>query len=109
MEIKEVHSTDQVKQSYLCETFELVTKNLYPNIYCILKILITTPPATATAEISLSVLKRVKTYLHATMRQERLSALTLIHIHIEIQLPLDAGVDKFNNTRQRKCFWLDCV
>jgi len=59
-------------------------------------------PSTATAERSFRVLKRVKTYLRATMVQERLSALTLLHIHIDIQLPLDAVVDKFNNVRQRK-------
>jgi hypothetical protein len=28
----ELYSTEQVKQNHLCETFELVTKNLYPNI-----------------------------------------------------------------------------
>ena len=35
-------------KSHLCETLELVNKNLYPNIYCILKILLTMPPSTAT-------------------------------------------------------------
>jgi hypothetical protein len=49
-------------KSHLCETLELVNKNLYPNIYCILKILLTMPPSTATKEIFFSVLKRVKTY-----------------------------------------------
>jgi hypothetical protein len=53
------------------------------------------PPSTATAEISFSVLKRVKTYLRATMWLKRLLALALLHIHRDIQLPLDAGVDKF--------------
>jgi hypothetical protein len=33
------------------------------------------PPSTATTEISFSVLKRVKTYLPATMGQERLLVL----------------------------------
>jgi hypothetical protein len=37
-------------KSHLCEILELVNKNLYPNIYCILKILLTgaMPPSTAT-------------------------------------------------------------
>ena len=43
---------------HLCETLELVNKNLYPNIYCNLKILLTKPPSTATKEIFSSVLKR---------------------------------------------------
>jgi hypothetical protein len=59
----EIYSTDQVKPSHLCETLELVNKNLYPNIYCILKIYLAMPHSTATAERSFSVLKRVKTYL----------------------------------------------
>ena len=53
-------------------------------------------PSTATAERSISLLTRVTLWL------ERLSSLTLLHIHRDIQLPLDAVVDKFNNTRQIK-------
>ena len=81
---------------------------VHPHLYCILKIYITMPPSTATTEISFSVLKRVKTYLPATMGQERLSSLALLNIHRDIQLTLNAVVDKFS-TRQRNCFWLDCV
>jgi hypothetical protein len=66
--------------------------------------LLTMPPSTATSEISFSVLKRVKTYLRATIGQEWLWAWSLPHIHIYIQLPLHAFVDKFNNTRQNKTF-----
>jgi len=61
----ELYPTDQVRPSHLCETSELVNKKLYPHLYCILKIYLTMPPSTATAERSFSVLKRVKTYLHA--------------------------------------------
>jgi hypothetical protein len=98
--------TDQVRPSHLCETLELVSKKWYPHLYCILKIYLTMPPSTATTERSFSVLKRVKTYLRATMWQDRLSVLALLHIHRDIQPPLDAVV--FNNTRQRKLLsgWL---
>ena len=40
-------------------------------------ILVTMPVATATAEGSFSVMRRVKTYLRATMKTERLSSLAL--------------------------------
>jgi hypothetical protein len=102
----ELYPTDQVRPSHLCETLELVSKKWYSHLYCILKIYLTMPPSTATTERSFSLLKRVKTYLRATMWQERLSALALLHIHRDIQLPLDAVV--FNNTRQRKLLsaWL---
>jgi hypothetical protein len=52
---------------YLCGTLELVGKKWYPHLYCISKIYLTMPPSTATTERSFSVLKRVKTYLRATM------------------------------------------
>jgi len=58
---------DQVRPSHICETLELVSKKLYPHLCCILKIYLTMPPSTATAERSFSVLKRVKTQLRATM------------------------------------------
>ena len=63
----ELYPTDKVKQLHLCETLELVKKNLYPNIYCILKMLLTMPSSTATAERSFSVLKRVDTFRHHNM------------------------------------------
>jgi hypothetical protein len=60
------------------------------------------PPSTATAERSFNVLKRVQTYLRSIMGQERPLALSLLHILRDIQLPLDAVVDKFNNARHRE-------
>ena len=63
----ELYPTDQVKPSHLCETLELVGKKWYPHLYCILKIYLTMPTSTATTERSFSVLKRVRTYLRATM------------------------------------------
>jgi hypothetical protein len=63
----ELYPTDQVRPSHLCETLELVSKQWYPDLYCILKIYLTMPPSTATTERSFSVLKRAKTYLRATM------------------------------------------
>ena len=86
----DLYPTDQVKSSHLCETLELVSKNLFPNIYCILKIWLIMTPSTVTAERSFRVLKLAKTYLPFTMGQERLTPLALLHIHRDIQLPLDA-------------------
>jgi len=63
----ELYPTDQVRPNHLCETLELVGKKWNPHLYCILKIYPTMPPSTATTERSFSVLKRVKTYLRATM------------------------------------------
>jgi hypothetical protein len=63
----ELYPTGKVRPGHLCETLELVSKKLYPHLYCILKFYLTMPPSTATTERSFSVLKRVKTQLRATM------------------------------------------
>ena len=57
--------------------------------------------STATAERSFSVLKRVKTYLLSTMRQEDYQPWHYYcHIHRHIQLPLGAVV------KTDKLFWV---
>ena len=57
----ELYPTHQVRSIHLCETLELISKKLYPHLYCILKIL-TMPPSTATTERSFSVLKHVNSF-----------------------------------------------
>lgn len=90
------------KPEQLCETLEMTNKELYPNVYCILKILLTMPPTTTTAERSFSVMKRVKTYLRSTMGQERLSSLALLHIHSDFDIELKEVIDIFDNAKHRK-------
>ncbi|CAC5416458.1 unnamed protein product [Mytilus coruscus] len=87
------------KPDQLCATLEMTPKELYPNIFCILQILLTMPPSTATAERSFSALKRVKTYLRSTMGQERLSSLALLHVHSDFDIDTKEVVDTFNNAR----------
>lgn len=53
----------------------------YPNIYILIKIFATLPVTTTTAERSFSCLRRLKTYLRASMGEERLSGLALMNIH----------------------------
>jgi hypothetical protein len=67
---------------------------------------LTMPSSTATAERSFSVLKRAKTFTRHNVTGKTISALALLHIHRDIQLPLDAVV--FDNIRQRKMLsaWL---
>ena len=42
------------------------------------------PVTTSTREHSVSVTRRLETYLRATMGQERMSELTLMHIHYDV-------------------------
>jgi hypothetical protein len=68
----------------LCTTLDSVNPVLYPSIDTILIklcVLLTMPVASATAEMSFSVLRRLKTYVRSTMKNDRLSSLGLMHIN----------------------------
>ena len=58
--------------------------SFYPNIKALITILCTLPVTSCTAERSFSGLKRIKTVLRSSMSNERLSSLTLLHIHPDI-------------------------
>ena len=51
----------------------------------------------ATAERSFSVLKREKTWLRTTMKNKRLSDLSLIEMHKDVVIPHERIVDKYIN------------
>ena len=69
------------KDSLISLLGRLVENNLqstFENTVKLLKILITTPMTSAEAERCFSTLKRIKTFVRATMMNERLSALAMI-------------------------------
>jgi len=65
------------------DAYRACNASLYPNVSVLLQLLVTLPVTTATAERSFSTLKRLKTYLRSSMSDERLTSLSLIHIHAE--------------------------
>ena len=58
----------------------------YPNIFVLLKILGTVAVTSCECERSGSVLKRLNAYLRASMGQNRLSALALMHINLDVDI-----------------------
>ena len=54
---------------------------MYPNLYVLLKICCTIPATSCECERSASALRRLHTFNRASMTQERLSSLALMHIH----------------------------
>ena len=73
----------------------LIDTNLqssFPNTVKLLKILITTPMTSSEAERCFSTLKRIKTFLRATMMNERLSTLAIISSDNKSI----SGMNKFN-------------
>jgi hypothetical protein len=61
-------------------------------------VLLTMPVASATAEMPFSVLRRLKTYVRSTMKNDRLSSLGLMHILTEIL--------RWTSTKQWRCSYL---
>ena len=84
------------------DTLSETNNILYPNIYTILKILLTMPVTSATAERSFSALKRIKSTLRTTMTDERLSSLPLLHVHRDIDVEVDNVIDTFKEYKDRK-------
>ena len=58
----------------------------HPNIYVLLKILGTIAVTSCECERSGCVLKRLNTYLRASIGQNRLSALALMHINLDVDI-----------------------
>lgn len=90
----------------LGETIKATSPHLYPNIYVCLAVLVTMPVATATAERSFSVMRRVKTYLRSTMTTERLSSLALMHAYKDVTIDVQQVINVFADRKQRRLAFL---
>ena len=58
-------------------------------------VLLSMPVASATAEMSCSVLSRFKTCDSSTMKNDRLSSLGLMHIHRDFEVDLNKAMEVF--------------
>ena len=91
-------------------TLLLVTdKMTFPNIYMSLKIAATIPVTTCEYERSISVLRRLKTYLRNTTRQNRMNGLALLHVHRDIDLNINYIIDQFARKHPRCMKLLDIL
>ncbi len=61
----------------------------FPSVFVALRLFLTLPVTNCEGERSLSQLKRVKNELRTTMRQKRLSALSLLAIESELVKGMD--------------------
>jgi hypothetical protein len=72
---------EALSKALVCITLNYVNPVLYPSIDTILCVLLNMPAASATAKISFSVLRRLKTCISSAMKNDRLYSLGLMHIH----------------------------
>ena len=60
----------------------------FANIQILLRILYTLPVTSCSSERSFSALKRIKTNIRSSMTNDRLTSLTLLHIHHDIAVDI---------------------
>lgn len=88
--------TSAVDAYYQCD------RNVYPYINTTLRVLCTLPVSNASSERSFSALKRLKSWLRATMSQQRLVGLALLHIHRDIKISVSNVIDRFSKIKKRR-------
>jgi hypothetical protein len=76
---------------FLQQSLNYAHEDFYPNIRRIFIILLTLPVTSVCCERSFSPLRRLKTWETATMDEERLCGLAMLHVH------RDMNVSKGNN------------
>ena len=86
-----------------------INRITFPNIFTAMQILATLPVTTCTCERSISVLRRLKTYLRNSMAEDRLNALALLHVHREIKLESEDIIDRFALRHPRRMKLIDIL
>ncbi len=80
---------------------------MFPNIKVLLHILCTLPVTSCSAERSFSGLKRIKTSLRSTMGNQRLTSLTILHLHRDIDISVPEVMDEFARRHPRRLQLVD--
>ena len=90
-----------VKQYF--QSLSPAQSSLLAQVKRLLQLILVMPATNATSERSFSALRRVKTYLRATMGQERLNYLMLLHVHKDRTdaLDLKATLNEFVHSEHR--------
>lgn len=83
-------------------TLDFADPELYPGIYVAVKTLLTYPVSTCVAERSFSSMKRLKTPLRNTMSEDRLSSLSVLHIHKHKELDVNEVISEFARRKNRR-------
>lgn len=75
---------------------------MFPNLCSLLKVLCTLPVTTCTAERSFSGLKRIKSVIRATMGNQRLTGLAMMHMHRDMNINTSSIIDEFARRHPRR-------
>jgi len=84
------------------ETLCACNADIYPNVYILLTILGTLPVSVATSERSFSTMRRLKTYLRSSIRNERMTGRALLSIHKDRQTDKEKIMNDFVASSNRR-------
>lgn len=79
-------SSTEPLPSTVLDTLQTTSMVFFPNIECMLRIFLTIPVTTCACERSFSAMRRLKTWLRASMSDERLTGLALMHVHWKVKI-----------------------
>lgn len=83
-------------------TLASCTEQQFPVLHMALRLLGTFPITTCQCERSISALRRLKTYMRSTMAEDRLQGLSLLHIHYDLDVPVEGIIDRFARKQPRR-------
>jgi len=79
--------------------------NLYPNVHVILKLLLTLPVGSRACERFFMALRRLMTWCRATLTEDRLCGLAMLHVHSNDtvgQVNPEAVLKRWDSSSNRK-------
>ncbi|XP_074658619.1 52 kDa repressor of the inhibitor of the protein kinase-like [Tubulanus polymorphus] len=94
---------------HLTKLLPIVDADLFPNIRAALVLLGTMPVTSCECERSVSLLRRLKTYLRSTMNQSRTNGLALLSVYSSLKIDIQAVIDIFARQHPRKMVLLDII
>ena len=91
------------------QSLEHADESMFPNIHILLRLISTLPVASSECKRSISVLRRLKTYLCSTMEQERMTGLALMNIKYGMEQNLDDIINIFAGQHHRRILFSDVL
>ena len=94
---------EQERPRKICDALnsKAVNIELYPNVKVVFIFFISLPVTTCSVERSFSELRLLKTWLRSTMRDERLSCLTLMQLNYNLEIPYEELIQKWAQQKKR--------
>ena len=92
---------EKLRPKTIASSLKKCSKDMYPNLSALLKLAATLHETSCECE-SFYVLRRLRTWLRASMTTKRLSSLAIINIHREAQIDQKRAVKIFLELHPRK-------